>query len=119
MIAGVLTTGNQQQQKYEERGNRRRARAPDKIAAVEAIGGVAGDQEKNNAGEELGQAYQAQIEWALGDFVDLPAYRYGLHLLRYHYQHARGLVVDKIWIGEGCASGGLGGGFWFGHALLL
>jgi hypothetical protein len=38
LIAGVLTTGNQQQQKYEERGNRRRARAPDKIAAVEAIG---------------------------------------------------------------------------------
>jgi hypothetical protein len=60
-----------------------------KFAAVEEIGGVSGEEEEDEAGGKLSQAYISEIEGAPGDFVDLPSYGYGLHLQRYDYEEAR------------------------------
>ena len=50
------------------------------FAAVEAIGGVAGNEKKKNSGKKLREADEAEVERAFGDFVDLPSDGDGLHL---------------------------------------
>src|SRR5208282_4284778 len=71
------------------------------LAAVEEIGGVSGDQKQDKAGRELGQADISEIEWTVGDGVNLPSHCYGLHLDRYKDEKTRECVVDEVGIVEG------------------
>src|ERR1700690_1385830 len=75
------------------------------LASVEEIGGVSGEEKEDEAGRELGETDVSEIERALGDFVDLPADGYGLHLERYHDEEARQRVADEVGMGEGDTAG--------------
>ncbi len=46
----------------------------DDAAAVVAVGGVAGGQHEEEAGEKEGEAGVAEVERGVGDLVDLPGY---------------------------------------------
>src|SRR5581483_2627371 len=70
------------------------------LAAVEAVRSMAGRQKKKKPGQELRQADQPQVEWALGDFINLPAHGYRLHLQRDDNQKARQLVEHKVWMSK-------------------
>src|SRR5256885_11294449 len=61
------------------------------FAAVENVGDVARQEEQNNTRKELGQADKAEVEGALGDFVDLPADGDGLHFEGENDEAAGGL----------------------------
>jgi hypothetical protein len=50
------------------------------VAAFEAVGGVAGNRKQQDSREKLREADVAEIERALGDFVDLPSHGHRLHL---------------------------------------
>src|ERR1700751_1472571 len=53
----------------------------DEFAAIVAIGDVAGNEEEQDAGKELGEADEAEVQRSFGDFIDLPAYRDRLHFV--------------------------------------
>ena len=63
-------------------------------------------------GKKLRQAHQAEVERALGDFVDLPADGDGLHLGGEHDEKPRGLKQPVGGIGERDGAGvpGIPGG---------
>ena len=79
---------------------------------------MSGEEEEEETGCELGQAYVSEIERALGDRVDLPAYGYGLHLQRDDDQEARERVGDEVGMGEGDPPG-QAGVLGSEHSLLL
>ena len=56
------------------------------------------DEEEKDAGEELGEADQAEIERAAGEAVDLPADGDGLHLGRRGGEKARRHVEAESWV---------------------
>jgi hypothetical protein len=60
------------------------------------IGGMPRQQEQENAGQELRQSDQSQIQGLLGDFIDLPADGDGLHFERSHDEKPCDLVERKI-----------------------
>ena len=59
-----------------------------------------GNKEEEDAGEELRQADQTQVQWAFGNFVDLPADRNGLHFGGYDDAEAGELIIDERGIAE-------------------
>jgi len=65
--------------------------ANQEFAAVENVGDVTRQEEEHDAGEELRQADEAEVEGALGDFVDLPADGDGLHFEGEHDEAAGAL----------------------------
>jgi len=61
------------------------------FAAIENVGDVSGEEEEHDPGEELREADEAEVEGALGDFVDLPADGDGLHFEGEHDEAAGAL----------------------------
>src|ERR1700724_3970107 len=59
---------------------------------------MAGNQEKQNPGQKLRQAHIAEIQRAMGYFVNLPAHRHRLHFQREN--HAEACNLEKPKIGE-------------------
>ncbi len=68
---------------YREQGDRQPLDGPahrDDATAVELVGHVPGGKGQKHGGYELHEADQAQVEGAVGQFVDLPADGDGHHL---------------------------------------
>jgi hypothetical protein len=105
---------------YEQQGEAKResgVAGGEHVAAREAVGGVAGEWEQQNAREKLGEADVAEIERPLSDFVDLPAHGHRLHFDGDNDEKPRNLEQDERRMSEGGASGsGVGG---CGHELLM
>ena len=74
------------------------------FAAIENVGDMTRQEEEHDAGEELRQADEAEVEGALGDFVDLPANGNGLHLRGEDDEEARHLKHQEARILESGAS---------------
>ena len=55
-------------------------RASDDLAAVQAVGGVTGEQEYGDVGNELGQADVGETHGIVCRGIDVPADRYVQHL---------------------------------------
>jgi hypothetical protein len=75
------------------------------LAAIEAVGSVAGDQKQKNARQELCQANQPKIERAVGDLINLPTNRNGLHFDGGDDEKTRYLEQHEVGMGESYASG--------------
>ena len=80
------------------------------FAALKVIGGVSGNQKQKNPWKKLRQPYQAQIEGAVSDVINLPSDGDGLHLDCGDDKKAGNLKQDEIGMGKSNASGfGVGG----------
>ena len=84
-----------EQKKRERTGGKSSAAEDEHFFAVETVSDVTGDKEEEDAGEKLREADETEVERALGDFVDLPADGYGLHLGGENDAESRDLVEDK------------------------
>ena len=82
---------SRQNQKKNKTQTKPHVAANQDFAAVENVGDVARQEEEHDTGEELRQADEAEVEGALGDFVDLPADGDGLHFEGEHDEAAGGL----------------------------
>src|SRR5262249_26770406 len=65
------------------------------FAAVVTVGGVAGDQEKQDRGKKLHQAHKAKIERTMRNFIELPADSDGLHFRGEDREKTGGLKTDE------------------------
>ena len=72
-------------------------------------------KKKENAGRELRQPDQAEIEWAVRQIEDLPTHSDGLHLGRYDREKAGGGRITEIGVLESGA--GLRPGISWGQVL--
>ncbi len=106
-VHGVRSANRDRQQ---QRRADRESRVADgeNLAAVEAVGRVPRHEKKQDAGKELREAHEAEIERTLRDFVDLPADRDRLHFRGKHDAESRDLIEHKSGIGERDTSGEIG-----------
>ena len=91
---------SRQNQKKNKTQTKPHVAANQDFAAVENVGDVACQEKQNNTGEELRQADEAEVEGALGDFVDLPADGDGLHFEGEHDEAAGALKNLECRIAE-------------------
>ena len=68
-------------------------------------------RKKSDAGEELRQSDQAEVQWPLGDLVNLPADGNRLHLKRGYDAETGDGEIREVRVGERGASGPLGVNF--------
>src|SRR5690349_8739342 len=61
-----------QRQKSHKTNSKSHVASDQNLFAVEDIGDMARHQEEDNAGKELRETDEAEVERALGNFVDLP-----------------------------------------------
>jgi hypothetical protein len=89
-----------EQQQQKEANSKSRIAKNQNFAAVKNVRHMASREEKHDAGQELGQANQSEVERAFGDFVDLPADGDGLHFQSEHNKAARTLKYFERGIAE-------------------
>ena len=75
----------------------------DDAATIIAVGGVAGGEHADEAGEEEGEAGEAKLKGGVGDLVNLPGDGDRLRLGSYDDHEARGLVQTEVARTEGVA----------------
>ncbi len=72
----------------------------DDLAAVEAVGNVAGGQDEEQAGQKEHEAGVAEVDGFVGDGVDLPGDGERLRLRAKDDDDARELIADKVAVRE-------------------
>src|ERR1700733_13021675 len=101
-------------QHQQKPGTEREARitCAQHLAPLEAIRRMSRNQEQKDARQELREPYQAEIQRAFREVVNLPSHRDRLHLHRSHNQKSRNLEQHKVGMSKREAScSGVGGGW--------
>jgi hypothetical protein len=86
----------------QQQGAHREARAanPQDALPRKAIGCMACNEEQKNAGKELRQAHQSEVQGTMRQRVDLPRHSHRVHLGRRRGEDARGEIVAEVGMAE-------------------